>query len=427
MTDSTATHLILLLFFLILLSGFFSGSETSITSMNRYKLQHRANQKHKQAMTLLRLMQKPDEILSAILIGNTLSNIIASSIVTLLAIHFGGDIITVAAPFALTLVILIFAEIAPKTVATLYPEKIAYPASTLLRIFLTLLYPLVITTNTISQALLRLCGVQTKKSVFTPLTKEDLRSMLASQSNQKPEYESDMLVGVLNLEQLQVDSVMIPRNDIHGLDISAPWADIMHAIKSSQSEQIIVYKAVIDEAIGFLSLTTVITLLEKGRLNKSTIIRHLTPIAYIPEGTSLKQQLKNFQKEQYNSGIIVNEYGETLGFIRLEDILEEITGKMYQDQHTQELLHEQSDGSYIVSGNYPVRDLNRELTWALPTDGPTTLSGLIIEHLETIPEGTVCCQIGQHRIEVIEYKEHTITTICISKPLITQPHETTDN
>ena len=158
-------------------------------------------------------------------------------------------------------------------------------------------------------------------------------------------------------------------------------------------------------------------LLEQGRLTKSTIIRHLKPVEYIPEGTSLRQQIKNFQKKQYDAGIIVNEYGDTLGYIRLEDILEEITGKIYQDNHNQEQLYPQKDGSYIVSGNYPIRDLNRELEWALPTDGPTTLSGLIIEYLETIPEGPACCIVAEHKVEIIAYKEHTIKILKISNPM----------
>lgn len=412
--ETTTGTLIINLCLLLVMSGFFSGSETSITSLNRHKLQHNARKKHKDALTLMRLLKKPDRILSAILIGNTLSNILASSIMTIIALRIGGEAIILAAPFILTLVVLIFAEIAPKTVATLYPEKIAYPASRILSLFLKLIFPIVFFTNSISKFLLKLCGIATEKSVFTPLTQEELRGILSTQSRQKQSaIASDMLVGVLNLEQVTVDGVMIPRHEISGLDITASWQDIMHALKTSQRKQIIVYKSVVDEAIGVLELTTAISLLSRGCLNKSTITSNVKPIEYIPEGTALNKQLKNFQQYYYDLGLIVDEYGDIKGLIQLEDIIEEITGKLYQNTAPQARLQPQSDGSYLLSGSYPVRDINRTLDWELPTEGPTTISGLIIEHLETLPEGTVCCVIAHYHIEVMAYKDNTIDVVKI--------------
>jgi len=224
-----------------------------------------------------------------------------------------------------------------------------------------------------------------------------------------------MLVGVLNLEQVTVDGVMIPRHEIKGLDIDAPWHDIMQALKSSQRKQIIVYKSVIDEAIGVLDLTTAISLLSRGCLNKSTITSNVTPIEYVPEGTALNKQLKNFQKHGYDLGLIVDEYGEIMGLIQIEDIIEEITGKLHQNSYSQDVLEKQKDGSYIISGSYPVRDINRKLEWDLPIDGPTTISGLIIEHLETIPEGQVSCIIARYPIEVLAHKDNKIDMVQIYK------------
>jgi len=412
MTETAISTLIGYLVILVILSGFFSGSETSITSINRHKLQHNANKNNKRALTLVSLLKNPDKILSAILIGNTLSNIIASSITTVIAIRIGGELTTFLAPFILTIIVLIFAEIAPKTVATLYPEKIAYPVGRILTIFLKISFPIVFFTNSISKFLLKICGIKTEKSVFSPLTQEELRGILSSQ---KTELESDMLVGVLNLEQVTVDGVMIPRHEIKGLDIDAPWHDIMQALKSSQRKQIIVYKSVIDEAIGVLDLTTAISLLSRGCLNKSTITSNVTPIEYVPEGTALNKQLKNFQKHGYDLGLIVDEYGEIMGLIQIEDIIEEITGKLHQNSYSQDVLEKQKDGSYIISGSYPVRDINRKLEWDLPIDGPTTISGLIIEHLETIPEGQVSCIIARYPIEVLAHKDNKIDMVQIYK------------
>jgi Mg2+/Co2+ transporter CorB len=416
MSEPSTSTLLIILFILVILSGFFSGSETSITSLNRHKLQHNAKKKNKNAMLLMSLLHNPDKILSAILIGNTLSNILASSITTIIALRFGGEIIAISAPFMLTLIILIFSEIAPKTVATFYPEKIAYPASKILVIALKVLFPIVFLTNSMSKLLLKCCKIKTEKSVFSPLTQEELRGILSNQDKTtEPEFESDMLVGVLNLDQVTVNGVMIPRNEIAGLDIDSSWSQLMTSLKTCKRKQIIVYRSIIDDALGVLDLTTAISLMEKGMLNKNTIIRNLKEIKYIPEGTSLKKQLKNFQKYSFDLGLIVDEYGDILGLIQIEDIIEEITGKLYQNTDKKEKIEKQDDESYIIPGNFAVRDLNRELDWDLPIDGPTTLSGMIIEHLETIPEGKVCCLINSYPMEVLSYQDNKILKVQIFK------------
>lgn len=410
MENISTPTLLLILAFLILTSAFFSAAETSITSINRYKLQHNASKKNPAALRLIKLLKKPDLILSTILIGNTFSNILASTIATILALRIPSEYSLIIAPIILTTLVLILAEIAPKTFATLYPEKLAYPASNILSFILKLFYPLVIFTTTFSNLLLKIFGIRINKSVFTPLTNEELRGMLKNQTSKQSSTNSakDMLVGVLNLEDITVNGCMIPRNEVEGIDIADSWRAVMKNIKRSKSNQIIVYKSTLDNAIGIIELGSIIKLLEAGSLTKKTITRNLKSLQYVPEGTSLSKQLQNFQKFSYHLGLVVDEYGDTLGIIKLEDILEEITGKLYYQDSSQEFLEEQKDGSYKVCGSYPIRDINRVLNWDLPTTGPTTISGLIIEQLETIPDSLVCCTINDYNIEVLSYNDNTI-------------------
>ncbi len=421
---STPTLLILLVC-LILTSSFFSAAETGITSMNRYKLQHNASKKNAAAMRIIKLLKKPDLMLSTILIGNTFSNILASTIATIIALRFSSEYSLIVAPIALTTVVLIFAEIAPKTFATLYPEKLAYPASSILSFILKLFYPLVLFITNLSNLVLKMLGIHTNKSVFSPLTNEELRGMLKTQTTKQSSARSakDMLVGVLNLEEITVDGCMIPRNEIEGIDITDNWKTVMNNIKKSKYNQIIVYKSTIDNALGIIELGAIIALLETGSLTKNTITRNLKSLQYIPEGTSLSKQLQNFQQYNYHLGLIVDEYGDTLGVIQLEDILEEITGKLYYQNDSQELLDKQEDGSYKVCGSYSIRDLNRILNWELPTEGPTTISGLIIETLETIPDGLVCCSIHGYRVEVLSYNDNKIAIARLYKPIQADKNE----
>jgi Mg2+/Co2+ transporter CorB len=418
MENISTPILLMLLVFLILTSSFFSAAETSITSINRYKLQHNASKKNAAAIRIITLLKKPDLILSTILIGNTFSNILASTIATILALRLSSEYSLIVVPIVLTTVVLIFSEVAPKTFATLYPEKIAYPASKILCVILKLFYPLVIFTTTLSNFILQMFGIHINKSVFTPLTNEELRGMLKTQTTKQNSTSSskNMLVGVLNLEEITVNGCMIPRNEIEGIDITDDWKKVMKNIKRSKSNQIIVYKSTLDNALGIIELGTIIALLETGSLTKNTIARNLKSLQYIPEGTSLSKQLQNFQQYNYHLGLIVDEYGDTLGIIKLEDILEEITGKLYYQNDSQEFLDKQEDGSYKVCGSYPIRDLNRILNWELPTEGPTTISGLIIEILETIPDGLVCCSINGYRIEVLSYNDNKIAVARLYKP-----------
>ena len=241
--------------------------------------------------------------------------------------------------------------------------------------------------------------------------------MLKNQTTKQSSTNSakDMLVGVLNLEDITVNGCMIPRNEVEGIDITDNWRTVMKNIKRSKSNQIIVYKSTLDNALGIIELGNIIKLLEAGSLTKQTITRNLKSLQYIPEGTSLSKQLQNFQKYNYHLGLVVDEYGDTLGIIKLEDILEEITGKLYYQEDSQEFLDKQEDGSYKVCGSYPIRDLNRILNWELPTAGPTTISGLIIEHLETIPDGLVCCTISGYHIEVLSYNDNKIAVAKLYK------------
>ena len=409
MIDLSNTSLFIIIVVLVVFSAFFSSSETSLTALNKYRLQHEAKKNNKRATRILNLLSNPDKILSTILIGNTFANILASTIATILAIRLAGDYGSVIAPIFLTIVILIFAEIAPKTFAALYPEKVIYPASLMLAIILKLMYPVVVLINGISRLFLILFNIKVDKSIFDPLTKEDLRGLLThEESLYGDDLNKEMLVGVMNLENITVDDIMLPRNEIVALDINMNWNEILKTIKMNDHKKLIVYKDNIDGALGTLDLLIVIELLEKNCLNKNTIISNLKKVNYIPEGTSLQQQLQNFKSYKYHIGLVVNEYGDTLGLISLEDILEEITGKIYQHLGRQETMQHISDGSIIVSGNYHVRDINRVSKFDLPVDGPSTVSGLIINYLEEIPDGCCCCVISGYRIEILSYQSNKI-------------------
>ena len=302
MNALSTSNLAISLVILILMSAFFSASETSITSINKYKLQHKASKKNPCAILLIKLLKRPDTILSTILIGNTFCNILASTIATILAIRISPEYGIIVIPFILTFTVLIFAEIAPKTFAALYPEKIAYPASKILYVLMKILYVVVFFTTKSSNFLLKLFRIHTNKSVFDPLTNDELKGMLKSNVNSN----NNMLVGVLNLEEIIVNDIMIPRKEIIGIDINGNWRDIMNTLKKSDSPQLIVYKSTIDKSLGIIYMKTIVSLLEKGSLTKNTITRNLKSIKYIPEGTTLKTQLKNFQKHNFHLGIVVD-------------------------------------------------------------------------------------------------------------------------
>lgn len=380
-------------------------------SLNKYRLRHLEKEHHKGAKRVSKLLQRPDRLIGLILIGNNLVNIAASSVATIIGIRLFGDVIGIAvATFGLTFVILIFAEVTPKTLAALYPEKVAFPSSFILNFLLKLLYPLVILVNLITNGILKLFGISPEQIEEHSLSKEELKTVVNESAALLPERHQNMLVSILNLEQVKVEDVMVPRNEIVAIDVNDDWKLIMRQLTHAQHTRVLLYRENIDDTVGFIHARDALRLLTKEQFTKATLLRAVREIYYIPEGTSLNVQLLKFQQAKERIGIVVDEYGDIQGLVTLEDILEEVVGDFTTSMTPtlSENVHPQQDGSFLVDGSANVRDLNKEMDWDFPTDGPKTLSGLIIEFLEDIPSEKVSMRISGYPIEIVEVNENTI-------------------
>ncbi|PSJ22880.1 magnesium/cobalt efflux protein [Halomonas sp. ND22Bw] len=401
-----------LLLLLICLSAFFSSSETGMMSINRYRLSHRANEGERRAQRVMRLLGRPDRLIGVILIGNNFVNNLAASIATIIAIHFFGEVSGPAvATSLLTIAILIFAEVTPKTYAAVKPERIAYPASRVLEPLLKLLYPLVWLVNAISNGLLRLLGVKTLEGGGDNLTRDELRTVVHEAGPLIPRRHQAMLVSILDLENVTVNDIMVPRHEVMGIDLDDDLDAILTQIRTSQHTRLPVYKGDINNIIGMLHLRNAARFLSRGEVTKAAIVQEAREPYFIPESTPLHTQLLNFQKQKRRIGIVVDEYGDVEGLVTLEDILEEIVGEFTTDVAGQDQeIHPQDDGSHVIDGTANIRDINKSLGWQLPTDGPKTLNGLILEHLESFPDGPACLQIGAVRMEILEVRDNLITS-----------------
>lgn len=397
---------------LIILSGFFSGSETGLMTLNRYRLRHMAKDGHRGALRAQQLLERPDRLIGLILLGNNLVNILATQVSTLIAIRLWGEAgIAVAAVF-LTIVILIFAEVTPKTLGAIHPERIAFPAAFVYGPLMNIGYPLVWGINHIANGLLKLFGISTGLAVNDTLSKEELRTVVAEAGALLPKRRQDMLLNLLDLEKITVEDIMIPRNEIVGIDIEDDIEDIERFLSHTPYTRIPVYSESIDQVIGVLHSRKILPLLRSGELSRDTLKASLRKPYFIPQGTPLSKQLLNFQRESRRTGLVVDEYGEILGMVTLEDILEEIVGEFTTDPTALEKdVIPQDDGSFLVDGGASIRELNRSLHIHLPTDGPKTLNGLILEHMETIPEAGTSLLINAYPIEIIQTKDNAVRTV----------------
>jgi Mg2+/Co2+ transporter CorB len=400
-----------LLFLLVCLSAFFSSSETGMMSINRYRLSHQANSGDRAAERVLRLLARPDRLIGVILIGNNFVNNLAASIATIIAIHYFGEVSGPAIATALlTITILIFAEVSPKTYAAIKPERIAYPASFVLEPLLKLLYPLVWLVNFISNNLLRLIGMKTVDGETDNLTRDELRTVVHEAGTLIPRRHQAMLLSILDLENVTVNDIMVPRHEVLGIDLDDELEAILAQIRTSQHTRVPVYKGDINNIIGMLHLRNAARFLSRSEVTKAAIVQEAREPYFIPESTPLHTQLLNFQKQKRRIGIVVDEYGDVEGLVTLEDILEEIVGEFTTDVAGQDReIHPQADGSYIIDGTATIRDINKVLGWQLPTDGPKTLNGLILEHMESFPDGPACLQIGNVRMEILEVRDNLIS------------------
>ncbi|WP_086983122.1 HlyC/CorC family transporter [Vibrio aphrogenes] len=414
MGDISTGLLFGLLGILILISAYFSSSETGMMALNRYRLRHLANQGHKGAKRVEALLERPDRLIGLILIGNNLVNILASAIATIIGMRLYGDYGVAIATGVLTLVILVFAEITPKTLAAMYPERVSYTSSILLRLLMKLLSPLVFLVNLITNGLLRLLGIRAEDATGDPLSSDELRTVVNEAGSLIPRRHQDMLISILDLEHVTVNDIMVPRNEITGIDINDDWKSIVRQLTHSAHGRVVLYRDQIDEVVGMLRLRKAYRLmLEKNEFNKETLLRAADEVYFIPEATPLNVQLLKFQRNKERIGMIVDEYGDIIGLITLEDILEEIVGE-FTTSMSPSLADEitpQSDGSYLIEGSANIRDINKGLNWKLPTDGPRTLNGLVLEHLEDIPESYLSIEIANHKMELIEIAENKIKLV----------------
>jgi Mg2+/Co2+ transporter CorB len=419
MSDIPTGGLFGILAFLILISAFFSGAETAMLSLNRYRLRHLSNKGYAPALRASRLLARPDRLIGLILLGNNFINIFASSIATLIALRLVGEAAIAIAAGIMTLIILIFAEVTPKTLAVLHPERVAFPATYVLSPLLKISYPIVWLVNIIATGLLKLIGVSTDEVTREHLTTEELRTVVMEAAAMIPQRHKSMLINILDLEKVTVEDIMVPRNEIMGIDLNNDWEQILPQLSNSQHTRLPIYRDNIENIIGFLHVRTALNLVSRGELDKESITTVSKPPYFVPEGTPLNTQLLNFQRQQRRIGLVVDEYGDIRGLVTLEDILEEIVGEFTTDVSTTiSEVHPQDDGSYLIDGSANIRALNRTMNWKLPTDGPKTLNGLILEHLESIPEAGTSVRIDDYPIEIIQTTESAVKIARINPSII---------
>ncbi|MDE8604082.1 HlyC/CorC family transporter [Marinomonas sp. RSW2] len=397
-----------ILFCLILLSAFFSSSETGMLSINKYRLKHLVKTKNRSAIKVNSLLERPDRLIGVILIGNNFVNILASAIATIIAVRLWGDAGVAIATAALTMVVLIFAEVTPKTLAAIHPEKIAFPASWILAILLKVLYPLVWLVNGLSNGLLRLIGVHASQNNNT-LDSEELRTVVNEASGLIPAAHQDMLLSILDLEKVSVEDIMVPRNEVIGIDIEDSIEEIIEQICQSRHTRMPVYNGEINKVIGILHARHAAVFLRDPTPSKAALLKATVEPYFIPESTSLNTVLLNFQKDHQQMGIVVDEYGDVQGIAALEDVLEEIVGEFTPPtQDEEEEIQTLDDGSFRIEGSTHIREINKTLDWHLPTNGPKTLNGLIIETLEFIPEHPISLWVGHYMIEIQEIEDKVV-------------------
>ncbi|MEM1114572.1 MAG: HlyC/CorC family transporter [Pseudomonadota bacterium] len=412
MNDAPLGMLFAVLAALIFLSGFFSSSETGMMSLNRYRLKHLQKSGHRGARRAGKLLDRPDRLIGLILIGNNLVNIFASAIATVIAIRIWGDAGIFIATVALTLVILIFAEITPKTIAALHPEKIAFPASLILLPLLKLAYPLVVAVNTLTNGLLRMMGVDPAGADNENVSSEELRTIVTEAGQLIPTRHRGMLLNILDLEGVTVDDIMVPRNEVYGIDLDDSDDDILRAIQSSSHTRLPVWREDINNIQGVLHMRNISRVIDRQGLDRGALEREMDKPYFIPESTPLHPQLLNFQQRKLRLAIVVDEYGEVMGLVALEDILEEIVGEFTSNLiDTEDTIFPQRDGSFIINGTASIRDVNKSLDWELPTDGPKTLSGLILEYLESFPDANAGMNIEGYRLEILELERNVVRAV----------------
>ena len=395
------------------MSAFFSGSETSMMAINRYRLKHLVKEKNKSAKRVSRLLERTDRLLGVILIGNNFTHTLSTALATVVAIRLWSDSAVLAVTVFMTIIMIIFAEVMPKTIAALKPESIAFPASYLLKPLSKLLSPLITLVSFVSNNVTKMMGINLDNTDKDELKPEELRTLL--QTSGVPKRQEEMLMGIFDMDYLSVNDVMIPKNEIIGIDLNDEIEEILKQLQIIDFTYIPCYEDSIDNIQGFLSLNKKADFLGNKIQSKENLKAELREPLFVPENTPLYKQLANFQSSGRRVGLIVDEYGDIEGIITLRAILEIIVGEITTESIEKMDIMPQADGTYLIEGNVMVREVNRRLEWELTTEGPKTLSGLILEEVQTIPDTNIGLTIGGYRIETVLIKDNVIKLAKIKK------------
>jgi len=424
LSDQPTLILVIYVLLLLFLVAFFAGTEVALLTVNRYRLRSRATAGNRSAQLAEKLTRNPDRWLGVNLLWITLTTMAAPTVATLIAQRYGGDALVFATTIGLGLFTVVFCELAPKIYAAVRPERIGIPAAYIYWPLVWISWPLVWVANKLANGFLRLIGVSKEQVSEHSLGVEELRLVVAEAGAMVPQRHQQMLLSILDLEKVTVDDIMVPRNEVVGIDLNDDWDDVLAQLRQSQHTRMPVYEGELDNVIGILHMKVVARELLRGRLTRETLteLARARDAYFVPEGTPLNTQLLNFQRQKRRIALVVDEYGDVQGLVTIEDILEEIVGEFTTDPATMmhRDVHAEPDGSFVVNASASVRLLNRAMHWALPTDGPKTLNGLVIEYLENIPEPGVSLRIGNYALEVLQTGENQVRTVRV-RPLPPPP------
>jgi Mg2+/Co2+ transporter CorB len=412
--DIPLSVLLVVLALILLVSGFFSIAETSMMALNRYRLKYLVKRGHRGAKLTSQLLDKTDKLLGVILLGNNLLNAASATLVTVITVRLLGE-----SEFALTIgtlsvtfAILVFSEITPKVMGASYPERIAIPSSYILSPLLKLFYPVVWFVNLFVKLLLWMLRLK-PITADTRLNMEELRTLVLEAGHYIPPKHQSIFLNLFELENIGVDDIMIPRNQIEAIDLDAPEEIIREQLATSHHTRLPVYRGRLDNIVGVIHIRHVLHQVRSNEINTEMLQEIVREPYFIPAGTSLFSQLQHFQENRHHIGLVVDEYGELLGLVSLEDILEEIVGEFASRPTTHGGIYPQDDGSWLVDGGCSLRDLNRKLKLHLPLDGPKTLNGLILEHFEDIPEAGTSFKINGHTLEIVQTQDRIVKVVRI--------------
>ena len=404
--------LLVVLIVLVLVSAFFSGSEIGMMSVNRYRLKHLVKSKNKRAKRVQVLLEKPDRLLGIILIGNTLANIIASAVATVVGQRLYGDSGVAAATAILTFIILIFSEMMPKTLAAIYPEKVAFAVSLLLTLLSRILSPFISFTNFISNGLLKVFGFHIRTQGQEVLSGEELRTVVNESGSFSSAQQKAMFLGLLDLDKVTVDDIMVPRGEVIGLDLTLPWEELLERLETAQHTRLPVFDGELEHVKGVIHIRSILNLLVDEKFSKEHLLELLEKPYFVLEGIGLYQQLIQFQREKRRIAFVVDEYGDIQGLVTLEDILEEIVGEFTTDIASLSREITWVDASTVlIDAGISIRELNKALQWSLPIDGPKTLNGWITEMLAFIPPSNFCIKLNGLPCEILQVKDNVVKTV----------------